>query len=237
MLNTTIKLILILLFLFITSSSAETQRSLKEDDSLEGLNRATLSFNLFLDTIIIRPISYGYNFITPNFVIKGVDNVFANLDEIPSLFNHIFQLEFKNSYTTLGRFSLNSSIGVLGLFDVASAAEIKREKNDFGKTLFYYGFSEGSYVVIPLLGPSTLRGFIGRFFDFNFNPISYSKYSTGLTAVKIISIRRGFLDSDSFLDTGVSDEYIFIKKTYYEKRKKDLGIEEEDSFDVFFEFD
>lgn len=144
----------------------DTQRMLEENehdvdgnvyDPLEGLNRSIYGFNYRFDRYIFLPIVSGYKAITPDFLEVGIHNFFENILQVPTFINSVFQLQFEKTYETFGRFAVNSTVGLLGFFDVATAWDMPKHKEDFGQTLGYWGVGSGPYLVLPVLGPSNLR--------------------------------------------------------------------------------
>lgn len=131
-------------------------------DPLEPLNRRIYYFNYYLDKYVLIPAVNTYEYVTPNFVQKGVSNFFSNLQEINTFLNSLLQFEGKKATITLARFGINSTFGVLGLFDVASALELPKTYEDFGLTLAKYGVGNGPYLVLPGFGPSNLRDTTGK---------------------------------------------------------------------------
>ncbi|REL36731.1 MlaA family lipoprotein [Thalassotalea euphylliae] len=134
-------------------------------DPFEGFNRRMYYFNAKADEYVLLPIVSGYKAITPDPVEKGVSNFFSNLGELPTLANALLQLKFDVAATSFGRFALNSTIGLVGLFDVASPVGLKEQNEDFGQTLGYWGVGSGPYLVLPLLGPSSMRDATGLAVD------------------------------------------------------------------------
>lgn len=135
------------------------------DDPFEGFNRRMYYFNAKVDEHVLLPIVSGYKKITPDFVEQGVSNFFSNLGEISTFVNAVLQLKGGVAMETLGRFTLNSTIGIAGLFDVASPMGLEEQNEDFGQTLGYWGVKPGPYLVLPFLGPSNLRDGVGGIVD------------------------------------------------------------------------
>ncbi len=134
-------------------------------DPWEAVNRRIYHFNQRADEYVLLPIVRGYRFALPSFVRSGVHNVFNNLGDVTNLLNSILQLKPKRTATTTGRLLLNTTIGIAGLFDPATAIGLARQEEDFGQTLGFYGVGAGPYIMLPLLGPSNLRDASGRLFD------------------------------------------------------------------------
>jgi len=145
--------------------SSDDESMLFVDDPWIGFNKEMYRFNYYADKYVILPVVNGYEFITPVFVQTGVSNFFNNIGEIKTLYNAILQGKGGKSLTTLGRFVTNSTIGIGGLFDVATPMGMERKTEDFGQTLGVWGAGSGPYVVIPILGPNTVRSTTGFVVD------------------------------------------------------------------------
>ena len=140
-----------------------------EDDPLEPMNRVIFGFNEVIDDNILEPVAEGYRFITPDPVEDSVSNFFNNLGEINTIVNSALQMKIDKTISSTSRFVINSSVGILGLFDVASAAGFPEYiKEDYGQTLGKWGVKEGCYFVLPILGPTTLRDSVGMVIDNNY---------------------------------------------------------------------
>jgi phospholipid-binding lipoprotein MlaA len=148
-----------------------------ENDPLELLNRFTFSFNMALDTVIFQPVAAYYRFLFPVQVRDSVRNVFRNLRSPLILINDLLQGEMERAETTLVRFIVNSTVGVLGLFDVATDLGHPYHDEDFGQTLAVHGVGEGFYLVLPIIGPSNPRDGIGILADIYLDPVTYAAES------------------------------------------------------------
>lgn len=138
---------------------------LDDDDSLEGFNRRSYRFNYYFDTYIFIPAVRGYEFVLPRYAQDRLSNAFDNIGEFNNLTNSLLQLELKSMGITIGRFIVNSSVGIAGLWDPATAWGLSRQSQNFGQTLRHYGIGSGSYLVLPLLGPSNVRDASGMLID------------------------------------------------------------------------
>jgi len=205
--------------------------SQQNKDPLEGLNRTVYKFNDVVDNVALKPVAKGYQAITPSPVQTGVNNFFKNIRDVVTLVNELFQFKFKQGVNTAGRVALNTTVGVLGVFDVHTKSGGIRTEEDFGQTLGYYGFDSGAYLVLPIIGPSTTRDGIGFVTDaLFFDPLSFinddtSRYLT--TAVLIVDKRAELLDDTDIRDQAF-DPYAFMRDTYLqyrENRVKD-GVED-----------
>ncbi|QJD57992.1 VacJ family lipoprotein [Pseudomonas sp. gcc21] len=183
-------------------------RALKVHDPIEGFNRRVYRFNARFDEYVYLPVVRGYVWATPRFLRTGVSNVFSNLGDVSNLANSLAQGRIQKSARTTSRLLLNTTLGVLGIFDVARAMGLPQESEDFGQTLGTYGVPPGPYLVIPFLGPSSLRDGTGRLGDWaiqdevdflnNREHKNEHKWSYGLQAVDLryrTPFRYGALDS------------------------------------------
>lgn len=134
-------------------------------DPFEGINRRMYYFNAKADHYVLWPMIKGYKQITPDFIEAGVRNFFNNLSEISTFINSLLQFKLAVAGETLGRFALNTTVGVVGLFDVATPSGLVQQNEDFGQTLGYWGVDAGPYLILPILGPSSLRDTTGLVFD------------------------------------------------------------------------
>ena len=195
--------------------------ALEVHDPIEGFNRRVYRFNGQFDEYVYLPVVNAYEKVTPRFLRTGVSNVFANLADVPNLANSLALGKLQKSGRTTARLLLNTTLGVVGLFDVAKAMGLPQEPEDFGQTLGYYGVPTGPYLVLPLLGPSTLRDTTGKAVDWsiedaaayldnrshmNDNPWSYGLYAINLRYIN--GFRYGVLDSPFEYD---QVRYLFIK--------------------------
>jgi phospholipid-binding lipoprotein MlaA len=208
-------------------------------DPYEGFNRAIYSFNNGVDTVLFKPLAKGYQFVMPGFAETGVNNFFSNLGEVKSLLNASLQGKGGKAFHYTGRFLVNSTIGLLGFIDVAQYMGLdKKEGEDFGQTLAAWGAGSGPYLVLPFLGPSTLRDGIGRPVDMFTDPVNYvehDKTRNELTATGLISTRANLLEAEKLL-TG--DKYIFIRDAYLQRREFLINDgKQEDSFGADLEGD
>ena len=190
-------------------------------DPFEGLNRATYKFNDRVDEAILKPVAKGYQAVTPEFVRAGITTGFTNVGDVGVAINNLLQGKPGNAFTDAGRFLINSTLGVLGLFDVASPMGLEKHDEDFGQTLGTWGVESGPYLVIPLMGPSTLRDATARAVD------SYTGYSpyvkhiptrNSLFGVEIIDLRAHFLDASNTLETAALDKYQFLRDAFLQRR-------------------
>jgi phospholipid-binding lipoprotein MlaA len=193
-----------------------------ENDPFEGWNRAMFSFNQKADNYVLRPVAEGYQAITPAPVRKGVSNFFNNLGEPITAVNSVLQAKPDKAARSLTRFVFNTTFGLLGLFDVAGAMGIEREKEDLGQTLAYWGVGSGPYLVLPILGSSNLRDLGGRVVDRPLNPVSWQD-EVGMTEVLFtdgIQTRAQLLGVEP---KSVGDPYVLMRSAYEQRRRYEIN--------------
>ena len=194
------------------------------NDPWEGSNRAIYQFNDEFDKGILRPVSELYAFVMPQPVRTCIHNMFMNLGEIWSAINSTLQGRHEDAINTWGRFMLNTTLGVGGCIDVASANGAKRIPNDFGVTLGVWGLSPGRYVVLPFLGASSVRDTVGTAANFTFNQIdvigsiSDVAWRNSIYGVEVVSRREALLDVSKTVDRTALDPYSFIRDAYLQRR-------------------
>ena len=191
-------------------------------DPFETFNRSVYRFNDRVDKAVLRPTARVYRAILPQFVRRSVANVFSNMDDVRVSLNNVLQGKFAVAYSDFGRVAINSTLGILGLFDIASEAGIEKHNEDFGQTLGRWGVGEGPFIMLPILGPSTLRDAGGLFVDYNTYPLIYvdpSRAQNQLTIMRIINGRAELLDASTVLDTVALDQYQFVRDGYLQRRR------------------
>lgn len=204
-------------------ASSGEMRERHPDDPWEGFNRKVFAFNDVVDRYALKPVARGYRFITPDPVETGVGNFFSNLGEIRTTLNSLLQGEGGNAGVSTGRFLINTTVGIGGLFDVATRMDITGREEDFGQTLGAWGVGEGAYLVLPLLGPSTVRDTAGLPVDAYTYPLTYVEDDTvryGLRALQIIDARAGLLDQEALIR---GDRYSFIRDAYLQQRRFEVN--------------
>jgi phospholipid-binding lipoprotein MlaA len=212
----------------------------KDPDPWQGLNRKTFGFNKFLDRWILKPVAKTYDWLLPDPLQRGVGNVFSNVLTPWVAANQFLQGKPRHGLSDLARFGLNTTLGLAGVFDVASKGGIRKHEEDFGQTLVVWGAPMGPYIVLPLLGPSTTTTAAGRVADSYANPIRYINnvaIRNAVLALYIIDQRASLLEVESLVS---GDEYLFIREAYLQRRQflVDDGKVEEDPFlDEEFDFD
>ncbi len=222
---------LIALALLVPSVEAQTQ---EEIDPWEGYNRWMFNFNGDTDRWIIRPVATGYDAIMPEFGRIGVNNFFSNFYDFNGALNALLQGQIEQAVNNTLRVFANSTIGLFGLFDVASMAGIPRYETDFGHTLSIWGVPRGNFLVLPIIGPSTVRSAFGSSIDAYVSPprqmMSDEAY-WGLRAFNVLDIRASLLDAEEIM-TG--DRYIFFRDAYLQSRAVlEAGGQVKDDFSEF----
>ena len=219
-----ILLVASIVFTLLISSSISKA---SDDDPLEPMNRAIFGFNEVVDDIILEPVAEGYRYITPDPIEDSITNFFNNLGEINTIVNSALQLKLDKTISSSSRFVMNSTGGVLGLFDVATTLGIDRHREDFGQTLGHYGISPGPYLVLPFFGPSSLRDAPGFYIDVliekDISPIHTELHHEErqiIQATNVIDTRANLLKATKILDTAAKDKYIFLRESYLQRRAK-----------------
>lgn len=190
-------------------------------DPLEPINRPIWEFNQFADAYVLRPIAQTYVDITPDPIEQGVDNFLSNLTYPVTIINDLFQLKLRHTAADLTRFLVNSTVGVLGIFDVAASLGLPERDEDFGQTLGYWGVGQGVYLMLPLLGPSTSRDALGRGVDYLLDPTFYIDETVtewSLLALRVLNLRASLLGFDQAVRTAF-DPYIFVRTVYLQHRR------------------
>lgn len=201
------------------SGCATTQNN---RDPLEGMNRAVYKFNDVTDKAVLKPIAGAYKAVVPSPLRTGVGNFFNNITTVFSVMNNLLQFKFNNAVGELGRFTINSTFGLGGILDLASKDGIKQHREDFGQTLGYWGLGSGPYLVLPLLGPSSIRDASGLVVDnFVFNPIGYvdsPRVRNSLWGLQYVDTRSQYLPASDLLDEAALDPYAFMRDAYLSRR-------------------
>ncbi len=208
-------------------------------DPWEGYNRAMYGFNRALDKAVLRPVARGYDWITPEPVQRGVGNVFTNLHYPVVVLNLALQGRPADSGIALGRFAVNSTFGVVGIFDVATRWDIPAYAEDFGQTLAVWGWRDSRYLMLPLLGPSTLRDGPARGVDWMTDVAAAwvrDEVGYGPAVVEVIDTRAGLLDREADLEEAY-DEYLFVRDAWLQHRHFliDNGQSETPDYEEFLE--
>lgn len=197
-------------------------------DPLEPFNRQVHAFNEGADRLVVKPVATVYRETVPDLVRTGVNNFFSNLSDAWSAVNNALQLEVEAAAESFMRFSVNSVFGIAGVLDISSEANIERHPADFGSTLARWGVPPGPYLVLPLMGPSTLRDATSVVIDRRFDPlreIEGAQDRNTLSVVRIIDTRSNLLRATDFIEGVALDKYSFIRDVHLQRR----GVSIEDS--------
>lgn len=191
-------------------------------DPIEGFNRGVFAFNEGLDQAVFKPAATVYRDVTPVLVRRGVGNFLSNLDDAWSFVNNLLQFKGRSAMDNFFRFGVNSTMGLLGIFDVASEMQIERHSEDFGQTLGHWGVGPGPYLVLPFFGPSTFRDAIALPVDMTGDIVSYTTHiptRNTLRVVNVLDTRAGLLGLSNALDEVALDKYSFSRDAFLQRRR------------------
>ncbi|BCS54801.1 VacJ family lipoprotein [Geobacter sp. SVR] len=215
-----------------TVSEFRDQRFGYVDDPWESFNRSMYNFNYYFDKYFFLPVISGYEFITPTILQTGISNLFSNLGEVRNFTNNLLQGKPVDSLATLGRFVTNSTIGLGGLFDPATPLGLERRYNDFGLTLGHWGAGSGPYLVMPILGPSTLRDTTGWAVDSGMrygiyhaiDPFESTNHEFAISAgiVLLEAVDKRHQESFRYYQSDNPFEYYMVRFFYHQKRNLDV---------------
>lgn len=190
-------------------------------DPLEPVNRVTYQFNDAVDTVLLKPVARGYKAVTPSLVRQGVGNFFTNLGYPFVIFNNLLQGKPGAAVSDTGRLLINTTVGLGGILDVASDVGLEKHNEDLGQTLAVWGVPAGPYVVLPFLGPATLRDAVSRPADIGFNGLYYvndRSVRDKLFVLEIIDMRARLLPLESQIEAS-TDPYLFVRESYLQRRE------------------
>lgn len=190
-------------------------------DPIEPVNRAVFKFNDTADRYVMRPVARAYEAVLPQFIRTGLRNFFNNLDDVAVVANDLLQLKFVNASRDSVRLVANTVFGGLGLVDVASMRGITKRREDFGQTLGYWGVGSGPFLMLPFLGPSTLRDAGGIVVDAQIDPLwqlDDVPARNSVTAARIVDLRASLLPADKVLEQQ-PDRYSFLRDAYLQRRR------------------
>ncbi len=210
-------------------------------DPIEGINRATFEFNYFLDGLLLNPVGALYRDLPPPAVRTAMDNVLKNLDEPMNFANTLLQGDVDQAGVTLMRFLINSTVGLLGMIDIAADWDLPYRDEDFGQTLAVWGMGDSGYVVLPVLGPSTSRDSIGRLVDFFADPFRYIAHHNdeeswiyGRSILNAASLKAKTIEPLKDIEQNSVDFYASVRSLYKQRRnflienKETLGKHQQD---------
>lgn len=191
-------------------------------DPIEGFNRAMYAFNDGVDKAVIKPVAKGYDAVLPNPVRTGVTNFFGNIADLFIGVNNLLQGKVSDGGSDLGRVAVNTTVGVLGVFDVASGMGLEKHEEDFGQTFGRWGMGSGAYVVLPLLGPRTVRDTGGLVLDVATDPVAYIDHvptRNTLLTLRVINDRANLLPAEKVIEEAALDKYSYIRDAYLQRRR------------------
>jgi phospholipid-binding lipoprotein MlaA len=192
-------------------------------DPWEGFNRKVFGFNDWFDRALFKPSAQVYDTVTPQFVKSGVGNFFNNIGELPTIGNDLLQGQFGRAASATGRFLINTTLGLAGTVDVASEFGLERHEEDFGQTLAVWGAPSGPYIVLPFLGPSTVRDTGALAGDWGTDVMSHVEHietRNSLRALEILDLRASFLAADELM---IGDRYVFMRDAYLQSRDYEIA--------------
>ena len=207
-------------------------------DPMEPLNRAVFNFNDGVDRAILQPVATAYDQVIPSPVKTGVRNFFGNIADVWSVANNLLQFKLKESLETFMRVSVNSTFGFGGVLDIGTEMNLPKNRQDFGQTLGVWGFDAGPYVVLPLLGPSSVRDTVGTVVDGSadlVNNLPNVPTRNSLTALRGVDRRASLLGATNILDQAALDKYSFTRDLYLQRRANAIGKDsaiKEERFDL-----
>ena len=215
---------LLLAFLAALTLSACATTGGDPRDPWEGLNRKTFAFNDSLDRAVLKPIAQGYQKVTPAFAQEGVNNFYANLDDIGTTLNNLLQGKVKHGAGDAARFAVNTVLGVFGLWDVATPMGLEKHDEDFGQTLGWYGVPPGPYFVIPFLGPSTARDAPARVVDpsWFYNDYLPDRVYWSFWGLDKVHTRANLLKAEGILNDAALDRYTFLRDAWLQRRRNQV---------------
>ena len=206
----------------LTLSGCASFRAAAPGDPLEPVNRGVYSFNNTFDHYLLKPIAKGYDAAVPNLVKRGVSNVFQNAADVQSVVSDALQLKGAKLGDDLGRVAINTTLGIGGIFDHASAMGIERGNEDLGQTLGYWGIGAGPYIVLPFLGPSSLRDAVARYPEGLYDPVSTLSsvpLRNSLLGLRVVDARVGLFPAESLMNQAALDRYTFLRSAYMQRRQ------------------
>ncbi|WP_322030887.1 VacJ family lipoprotein [Paraburkholderia sp. J76] len=208
------------LALLVTSGCA-TGPERKPGDPFEPANRAIFKFNDKLDTYVAQPIAKGYQKVTPQPLRQAITNFFSNIGDADNFANNLLQLKITDAVEDLMRIAMNTTFGLGGLIDFATAAGLPKHHQDFGLTMGHYGVPAGPYLVLPLFGPSSVRDGIGMGVDVKFNVINYFEPAVRnpMYIAQFVSARADLLGATDLLKQAALDPYSFVRDAYRQQRE------------------
>jgi phospholipid-binding lipoprotein MlaA len=207
-------------------------------DPFEPMNRAVYKFNDEFDKAIAKPVAEAYRAFVPDAVRTGIGNFFSNINDVLVSLNNALQGKVPDAINDLGRVAVNTTLGVLGFRDVATELGVPKNNEDFGQTLGRWGFRDGPYIVLPILGPSSVRdtfGWVGDVYTSPLVGIDNVNWRNSLIGVRFVTVRADLLEASAILETAALDPYEFVRDAYLQRRRNlvyDGNPPEDKDFDL-----
>lgn len=213
------KTIAVVLLAALTGSLHAADGQADEVDPWQGMNRGIYKFNDWTDRYLLKPVAKTYVKVLPGVVRQGIGNIFANLATPGVAINQLLQGKPKDSLSDTGRFFINTTIGLGGIFDVATEVGLAEHQEDFGQTFGVWGVQSGRYLVLPFLGSSSVRDGVGQVFNMFTNPVGYlslPRERYPVAALYVVDVRADLLSVESLV---IGDEYLFLRDAYLQRRE------------------
>jgi phospholipid-binding lipoprotein MlaA len=215
------------------AQAADIMRQVNPEDPYEPFNRVMYNFNEVLDKYLIKPVATLYNKVVPKPLTKGIANFFSNIDTVPTVANDVLQANFYQATSDAWRLAINTTVGIGGFFDVAADMGLEHNYEDLGLTFARWGYTQSNYLVLPFLGPSTVRD--GVAWPINYEYLTIYPYITPvraryqLYALNLVSKRADLLRYQDVMQQATLDKYVFMRNAYLQRRNyliqrnKELG--------------
>ena len=219
------KRLLALLVVILATGCATTGGEADERDPFEGFNRGVFKFNDALDNAVVRPVASTYrDWVHPE-IRDRVRNFFANIAEPVIGVNNILQGKFEDGFLDFVRFAFNSTVGLFGLHDIATDMGYEKHDEDFGQTFGVWGFGSGPYLVLPFLGPSSIRDGAGVTANLFADPLTHvapDALQISAYALRFVQVRSDLLDASRLLEEAALDRYVFLRDAYLQRRRNQV---------------
>jgi len=203
------------------AASVSGAEETNDPDPWEGFNRKVFAFNEVMDKYVLKPVAKGYQYVTPRPVDESVTHFFSNLDDVVVVINDVGQLKFGQALSDTARILVNTTVGFFGVFDVATHIGLPKHNEDFGQTLGYWGVGTGPYLVLPFLGPSTLRDTGGLTVHYVYGPgytdlTETTAQTYGAYGLYAVDLRADLIASEGLIS---GDKYTFLRSFYLQRRE------------------
>jgi phospholipid-binding lipoprotein MlaA len=195
-------------------------------DPFEKVNRAIYGFNTELDRLVLKPVAEAYLNVVPQPARNCVGNIFSNVGDVGNALNNALQGKVLEALSDVCRLAINSTLGIFGCFDVASEVGFDKHREDFGQTLAVWGVRTGPYLMLPVLGPSSVRDAIGQFsvdtkVDVVRN-INHVPTRNEFLGIRIVEVRAGLMAASNIIDNAALDPYVFVRDAYFQRRRSQV---------------